>query len=704
MALPGLRQELSLHAGAPAPDGSPTWTLQDPVSHRFYQLSWPAFEILSRWHLGEAEALIDAVNNNTTLTINLDDVKGVVEFLSQHHLLRVHSPEDTARLEKYRIATTPGKAKWLLKNYLFFRLPLVRPEHLLNILAPAFALVFTRKFWWIVAGILATGIYLVSRQWDAFIHTFSGYSGWQAFIGIGLALSFAKILHELGHALTAHYYGCRVPTMGIAFLVLFPVLYTDTNDSWKLPSQRARLHIAAAGMLAELVLACCATLLWSFLPEGHLKTGVFLLATSTWIITLLINASPFMRFDGYFLLADYLNMPNLHDRAFALGKWWLREKLFGFNDPVPEHFPPKRHRFLVALAFGTAIYRAFLFLTIAFLVYHLFFKVLGIILMLVELAWFLGVPVQREIKIWWQRRTDMHWNNEAKRSCVLLALLLAVLLLPWQSSLRVPAVVMAEQAQGIYLPYAAKIVEIKVSTGDKVKAGDTLASFSSPDLDYQLQKAKAHEQRLRWQWEQQSFAADLQLAGPALRKHWEGARQQVESIQQQINQLTLPAPFDGVVVSLNDAHLPGSWLTAGEQVFYIAAPDNIKGEAFVNEAQLLRLQTQDKETLSIRFVAQQIGASRLNCSLQSLDTVNITQLDQAYLASIYGGNIATQQNAQHQLVPLESQFRVRFHACEGIESLNQELAGTVKLSGERKSFVVRAGTWMMAVIVSEAGF
>lgn len=704
MPLPTLRQELSLHAGAPAPDGSPTWTLQDPVSNRFYQLTWPAFEILSRWHLQEPDAIVEAVNSNTTLTISEDDIKGVIDFLSQHHLLRLQTADDNARLHKYLAATKPSKAKWLLKNYLFFRLPLVRPERLLNFLAPAFNLVFTRGFWWMVACILAVGLYLVSRQWDAFIHTFSGYSGWQAFIGIGLALSFAKILHELGHALTAHHYGCRVPTMGVAFLVLFPVLYTDTNDAWKLPSQRARLHIAAAGMLAELVLACCATLLWSFLPEGHLKTGVFLLATSTWLITLAINASPFMRFDGYFLLADYLNMPNLHDRAFALGKWWLREKLFGFEDPVPEHFPQKRHRFLIAFAFGTAIYRAFLFLTIAFLVYHIFFKLLGIILMLVELAWFLGVPVQKEIKVWWQRREDIHWNYETKRSCILLTLLLAILFLPWQSSIRVPAVVMAEQAQGIYLPYAAQVAEIKVSTGDKVKAGDTIAIFNSPDLDYQLQKAKANEQQLRWQWEQQGFAADLQLAGPALRKRWEGARQQVESIQQRINQLTFIAPFDGVIVARNEAHLPNSWLRAGEQVFYIAAPGSIKGEAFINEAQLLRLQKQDKENFSIRFVAQQIGASSLDCKLQSLDSINITQLDQPYLASQYGGNIATQQNTQEQLVPLESQFRVRFNGCEGMESLNQELAGTVKLSGERKSLVVRAVTWMTAVIVSEAGF
>src|SRR5688500_3708598 len=149
-------------------------------------------------------------------------------------------------------------------------------------------------------------------------------------------MSFAKVLHELGHAYTAHRHGCRVPAMGAAFLVLWPVLYTDTNEAWKVASRNARLQIGAAGMAAELALAACATLLWSFLPDGPLRSGVFLLSTSTWIITLAVNLSPFMRFDGYFLLSHLLNTPNLHERAFAFGRWHLREWLFGLGAPEPE--------------------------------------------------------------------------------------------------------------------------------------------------------------------------------------------------------------------------------------------------------------------------------------------------------------------------------------------------------------------------------
>ena len=125
----------------------------------------------------------------------------------------------------------------------------------------------------------------------------------------GVTLIGVKILHELGHGFTAKRYGCRVPTMGVAFLVMWPVAYTDTNEVWRLTSRRQRLHVAAAGIVTELAIALWATLLWVLLPDGPVRMGAFLLSSSTWISTLLVNASPFMRFDGYFLLADALHVP-----------------------------------------------------------------------------------------------------------------------------------------------------------------------------------------------------------------------------------------------------------------------------------------------------------------------------------------------------------------------------------------------------------
>ena len=143
--LPPLRQDLSLHDGPPAQDGSPTWMLHDPAANRFYALTWSAFEILSRWPLREPAAVVAAVNQQTTLDIQTDDLEGVIEFLMQHSLLDASDPADSARLLKSAAAAKLSVPQWLLKNYLFVRVPLVRPAQWLERWAPRIAWVSRRR-------------------------------------------------------------------------------------------------------------------------------------------------------------------------------------------------------------------------------------------------------------------------------------------------------------------------------------------------------------------------------------------------------------------------------------------------------------------------------------------------------------------------------------------------------------------------------
>src|SRR3569832_322813 len=186
-------------------------------------------------------------------------------------------------------------------------------------------------------------------------HAIETYS-WQGLLSYALALICIKFLLELGHAYTAKRYGGRVPTMGVAFLVLFPVAYTDVNEVWKLPEKRQRIAVSGAGIITELVIAAWATLAWTLLPDGSFKNAAFLLATTTWVSTIMINGSPFMRFDGYFLLSDWLNMPNLHARTFALARWRLREWLFGLGEPKPEVIGIRRERGIILYGWITWTY------------------------------------------------------------------------------------------------------------------------------------------------------------------------------------------------------------------------------------------------------------------------------------------------------------------------------------------------------------
>ena len=162
------------------------------------------------------------------------------------------------------------KKSWLstiMHSYLFFRIPLFRPDRFLRKSWWMVRPLFTRTAVWIYVLMGLAGLYLVSRQWEQFTGTFQYMLSWQGAAFYGASLVIVKSLHELGHAYMSVRYKLRVPTIGIAFMVLMPVLYTDTSGAWRLRSRRQRLMIDGAGIFVELALAAVATLLWVFLPD-----------------------------------------------------------------------------------------------------------------------------------------------------------------------------------------------------------------------------------------------------------------------------------------------------------------------------------------------------------------------------------------------------------------------------------------------------
>jgi putative peptide zinc metalloprotease protein len=417
-----------------------------------------------------------------------------------------------------------------------------------------------------------------------------------------------------------------------------------------------------------------------------------------------------MRFDGYFLLSDWLNMPNLHDRAFAFGRWWMREWLFGLGDPQPEPCAPKRRRFLIAFSFATWLYRLVVFFSIALVVYHAFFKALGMALFCVEFGWFIVRPIVREARACWARRSALRWRLQTVRSTVLALLVFGFLVLPWHGGIEAPAVFGPLQAQGLYAPQAGYLAQqpLPARDGQKVKAGEVLAVLVAPDLDFKLKQAQADAALLSWQVEQQPFDERLSQQGPALRKHAEAARQTVDGLVAQIGQLTLRAPFDGTVQTADDGLVPGTWLPRGARLFDVigasqaagAATAQVKGEAFVGEDDVAQVQVHDPAV----FVAALPEFGTLHCRVEAIDRVNLATLDEPYVASVYGGEIPAElQPTTHQLVPLRATYRVRIDACAGHTVLTRQLAGTAMLGHAHESLAWRALTAMLANLEREAG-
>ena len=649
-------------------------------------------------HAGHSTAAVAA---ETTLSPDTADVEELVTFLAANDLIRAQGPEARRRLQRQAASQRRHPAAWLVKNYLFVRVPLVRPERFLNAAYPLVRPLYTRTAGVVFLLAALLGLYLAGRQWDSFTNTLLHMFTWQGAGLFAVALVVAKLIHELGHAFTAHRYGCRVPTMGVAFLVMWPVLYTDTSDAWAVPSRRARLAIGAAGMLAELGVAAVATLAWSFLPDGPARSAAFLLATTTWVGTIIINLTPFMRFDGYYLLCDWLGEENLFDRSFAFGRWKLRELLFGFGDPPPEPLPDRRRRFMVAFGWGVWVYRFFLFLGIALLVYHLFFKLLGVVLMVVELGAFIGLPIWRELRAWGRERHRIRPNRNSLIAAGLLVLLVALAAVPWRTRIAAPGVLVARDHAVLYAPRGARVESLPVAEGDPVTEGDRIATLTAPDLAHQLAQAERRVRRLEWEASASGASDRLRARRLVSETTLAQARQTLSGLEAEAADLILAAPFDGTVVRIAGDLEPGQWVAEDAPLATLVDRGSVMVEAYVAEADLGRI----PEAATARFIPDEPEQPKMPLRLSRLETVASGVLERPVLASAHGGRIATRRDRDDRLIPEDAVYRAVLHPVDDTRADPRRIMrGTVMIDGAARSLIDRLWTSIVTVLVRETGF
>jgi len=696
--LPPLREDVTLIPGPRAPDGSPTWTIVDPAAGRFLRVGRLEFEIIARWPLGTADKIAESLRRDTTLFATAEDVLIFVAFAERAELLFPASAVAVKRLADRAAARRPGVAKWLLKNYLFIRVPLINPDPFLDatvhLVRPLYSLAFLRL--WLAAA--ALGLFLVGRQWDAFLHGFPRLLSLEGLLVGGGALLFAKIAHEFGHAYAAKIAGCRVPSMGGALMVMIPMLWTDTTDAWRLTSRRARLMIDAGGMAAELTLAVFASLAWSVLPDGPLRSAAFTQAGVTWILSLTVNLSPFMRFDGYYLLADALDTPNLQERAFALTRWRLREALFGFGDPPPEDYPPSRRTLLILYSFATWLYRLVLFLGIAALVYHAFFKALGIFLWVVEMGWFIVRPIAGEIGAWAKRGRRHRWNPRSITTLAATAALVGVFVVPWRSEVSLPAVFHAERQADLLSIEPGRIVSMPDRIGRAITEGDRLFVLESPDLRFKIAQAERETARLRAQAASDSVDPEALSRLPVTLSELEGAIADQRALEARARDLVIRAPFAGRVIELPEYLRPGAWVAKREPLALLVDPTTATIEAYVSEAD----STRPRLGAEARFFPDDLGPP-ISATLEVIDPTTVKELRRSDLASAHGGPIPTRTDGKERLIPEEAIYRVILRPT-AVPTGEREARGVVHVTAERASLAARVWRSVQGVLIRESGW
>ena len=636
--LPALRQELRLDPGVPLPSGAPGFILFDPLRHVFFQLGQLEQRVAAYWDRGDAGLVRDALVDEGTAA---DDAEAAVAAFHDFILangLSVPPPGD-------RVATLTGRDAaarrdwwhWLLDHYLFIRIPLVRPAAFLARTLPIAQRIWSPAGITLLAALALLGLLLVTREWDTFTGSFRGLLTPQGLAAWGAALLAVKAAHELGHAYTATRYGCRVPAMGVSLLVMVPVLYTDTSAAWRLRSRRQRMTIDAAGLYAEFSVAAVALFAWSFLPDGAVRTGAFVLATTSLATSVLVNASPFMRFDGYYILSDLLGIPNLAPRAFALARWRLRETLFGLGERPPEELPVRTRRAMLGYAVVTIAYRTALYVGIAALVYHSFFKALGIALFIVEVSVFLVRPVIAELKEWRVRWPAIRLGRRARVTAGLAMLAVIAAFLPLDRSVSMPALLVPINDQPALTGDPARVERILVANGTTVAAGQPLLILSSPDLTLGIAQSRLRVAELESRLARSVADAEDLADASVMRRDLIAERDRLAGFARRQAALTVRAGSAGRVVDLSRDLRPGSWTDGKQVLLRVVTPGRYDVQAYLPEADGWRVERGDTG----RFVSDDAGAGSWRVRLTEVGTVSVDRLSQPILSAAAGGPIET---------------------------------------------------------------
>jgi len=698
-SLPGLRPDLALLPGSAAEDGSPTWLIHDISRNRYYKLGLDAFRALRHWRAGLSATDFLQQCGADGIGIDEQEFQGLLQFLVVNQLILVDDRGGVQRLLEQHGKSRQHWLTWLLHHYLFIKIPLWRPDAFLETTWPAVSRLLRPGVLWTVRVMGLVGLLMVLQQWDVFLTTFLHFLSWQGLALYGLTLVMVKSAHELGHAYVAKKYGCKVGSIGVAFLLLFPVLYTDTTDAWRLRSHRDRLRIVVAGVGTEMHLAMLATFAWSFLPDGPMRSVAFFVATTSWVTSLLVNLSPFMRFDGYFALSDFLRAENLQPRAFALARWHLREVLFNLGESPPEVLPAWRMRLFTAYAYATWLYRLTLFLGIALLVYHFAFKLLGILLFAVEIGWFILLPMKNELLQWWHKRESILARPRTRWTLAGVCLFVLLMAIPWRSTVAVPGVLLAGEFRPVYAVEKGQVAEILVKPGTRVESQTPLVRLVQPELSHSIAQTRRELDLVNEKIQRQAGSArDLQDALVLAQQQAE-LQTRLDSLQKKIERLTLLAPIKGQISQMESLQT-GQWVSENSPVLTLRSEQGLRVMALVSSSDLHRLETGTNAV----WISDLPGSPRLELKLTRIDQTAVQHLLWPELASEFGGPVPARKGAHQQLKPEGAWYQIELVSAKHEIAPAQQQAGQILVQAKSESVMGRYLRHAAAIWVRESGF
>jgi len=557
------------------------WVIKEPVSLTYFRFQEEEYAILrmldGRTSLDELKDRFEA--EFPPQKIGVEELQQFIVTLHQRGLVLTDAPGQGRQLRKRR-----GERKWeeflgKVTNILSLRFRGIDPERLLTWL--------NGKLWWMFTApavactiILAiSALTLVAVQFAEFqakLPSFHQFFSLHNAVWIAITLGITKVIHEFGHGLTCKHFGGECHEMGVMLLVMTPCLYCNVSDSWMLPNKWQRAMIGAAGMYVEVIIASICTFIWWFSAPGLVNQ----LALSTMFVcsvsTIVFNGNPLLRYDGYYILSDVLEIPNLRQKASEILNRKLGEWCLGLKPPDNPFLPERKQALFAIYSIAAVVYSWIVLFSILWFLQRIAepygLQSIGRTVAVFAMWGMFGAPLLKLFKYFKVpgRMEQVKKVRLFATLAVVSGVVAAFFLVPLPNRVFCTLQIEPYKAESIRVIVPGSVVEVLVKPGDHVEKDAVLMRLSNLDIDRAIVEleGKAASYDVQIKTLRQMSSADRQTQVIA------GAQEGLKAIQQELEEkkrdrdrLNITAPVAGVVLPPpgiprrpeQDGQLSGLW-------------------------------------------------------------------------------------------------------------------------------------------------
>jgi len=645
--------------------------VHDPSSNAFYRLNAVAHEFIGLLdgRRGVEEVWEYGLTRHGDAALTQNEVIQLLSQLFSSNLLAADVPPETEQLLGRGRERSGRRARQQAIGLMYFKIRLFNPDRILAWLEPIFRLLLNRigfALWavWVIAATIA-----VLPHWDRLVTGFDSAiapSNWGWMVAVFVVV---KLIHESGHGLICKRFGGQVPEFGAMMLVLLPAPYVDASATWAFPSKWRRMAVGAGGMIFELALAAGAAFAWKATLDApglihQISYNVMLTAS---VSTVLFNANPLMKFDGYYILSDLLEVPNLMQRSTSMLKFLAQKLIYRVKSANPPTSSPSEAIILTVYGVLALIYRIFLFFSITLYVLGKLFAIGLFLAIWTATMWFV-LPIGSFVH--WlatsPQLAEFRPRAVATSFVLIFATLLLVGVIPLPDRRRATGVVESAQQTGIFFKSDGFVATAHVRPGQRVKSGDPIVTSESDQLVAQLRLARAQLDEALGQ------ERDAVNAGAAAAAHQLVAREYVRTMEEQVRfletrvaGLVLRAPHDGVVVGPDPDRFVGAFVQEGQALCEIVNEDDLRVAATLTQPEGAWLSELQPADYSVEMRLASDVDRILDARVERWGEAGQRQLPHAALSYPGGGQIETSSQDRSGLLAKHPVFRAYLVADAG---------------------------------------